>query len=87
VFDEHDTSKVLAVLDWELSTIGDPLADLAYACMCYHLPPVCLPLLGCRSSCARAAVPATDEDTCKSMEGAWQQGVAERLLRNSMLDP
>lgn len=40
VFDEHDPSRVLAVLDWELSTIGDPLADLAYACMCYHLPPV-----------------------------------------------
>jgi Phosphotransferase enzyme family len=52
VFDEHDPSRVLAVLDWELSTIGNPLADLAYACMCYHLPPVracCLgvPLLRC----------------------------------------
>lgn len=40
VFDARDSGKVLAVLDWELSTIGDPLADLAYACMCYHLPTV-----------------------------------------------
>ncbi len=40
VFDEEDPTKVLAVLDWELSTIGDPLADLAYACMPYHLPSV-----------------------------------------------
>ncbi len=35
-----DASKpeVLAVLDWELSTLGDPLTDLAYFCMPYHLP-------------------------------------------------
>jgi aminoglycoside phosphotransferase (APT) family kinase protein len=30
--------KVAAVLDWELSTLGHPLADLAYLCMPYHLP-------------------------------------------------
>ena len=29
--------KVLAVLDWELSTLGHPLADLAYNCLPYHL--------------------------------------------------
>lgn len=28
--------RVLAVLDWELSTLGHPLADLAYNCMPYH---------------------------------------------------
>jgi len=33
-----DLSGVAAVLDWELATIGHPLADLAYACMPYHLP-------------------------------------------------
>jgi aminoglycoside phosphotransferase (APT) family kinase protein len=27
-----------AVLDWELSTLGHPLADLAYFCMCLRLP-------------------------------------------------
>lgn len=30
--------EVVAVLDWELSTLGHPLADLAYCCMPYHLP-------------------------------------------------
>jgi aminoglycoside phosphotransferase (APT) family kinase protein len=30
--------KVVAVLDWELSTLGHPLADLAYLCMCMRLP-------------------------------------------------
>ena len=40
VFDSADLSRVLAVLDWELSTLGDPLADLAYNCLPYHLPAV-----------------------------------------------
>jgi aminoglycoside phosphotransferase (APT) family kinase protein len=31
--------RVLAVLDWELSTLGDPLADFAYHCMSWHIPP------------------------------------------------
>lgn len=30
--------SVLAVLDWELSTLGHPLADLAYQCMQWRLP-------------------------------------------------
>jgi len=35
----HPTqSKVLAVLDWELATIGHPLSDLAYCCLPWHLP-------------------------------------------------
>jgi aminoglycoside phosphotransferase (APT) family kinase protein len=33
-----EAPRVAAVLDWELSTIGDPLSDLAYCCLCYHLP-------------------------------------------------
>ncbi|KAK2080362.1 hypothetical protein QBZ16_000215 [Prototheca wickerhamii] len=32
------SGDVLAVLDWELSTLGDPLSDLAYNCLPYHLP-------------------------------------------------
>jgi aminoglycoside phosphotransferase (APT) family kinase protein len=31
--------RVLAVLDWELSTLGEPLADFAYHCMSWHIPP------------------------------------------------
>ena len=31
--------RVLAVLDWELSTLGDPLADFSYHLMKWHMPP------------------------------------------------
>lgn len=34
-----DRPVVLAVLDWELSTIGDPLADFTYHLMKWHMPP------------------------------------------------
>jgi aminoglycoside phosphotransferase (APT) family kinase protein len=30
--------EILAVLDWELSTLGHPYADLAYQCMQWRLP-------------------------------------------------
>jgi aminoglycoside phosphotransferase (APT) family kinase protein len=30
---------VIAVLDWELSTLGHPLADFSYHCMSWHIPP------------------------------------------------
>ena len=32
-----DQERMIAVLDWELSTLGHPLADLAYNCMGYHV--------------------------------------------------
>jgi aminoglycoside phosphotransferase (APT) family kinase protein len=36
----HKTEpRILAVLDWELSTLGHPLADFSYHCMAWHIPP------------------------------------------------
>ncbi|MDO6775683.1 phosphotransferase family protein [Shewanella sp. 3_MG-2023] len=33
-----DSAKVIALLDWELSTLGHPYADLAYQCMQLRMP-------------------------------------------------
>ena len=33
-----DEPRAIAVLDWELSTLGHPLADFAYHCMSWHIP-------------------------------------------------
>lgn len=37
IFDPREP-RILAVLDWELSTIGHPLVDFAFFCMRFHLP-------------------------------------------------
>jgi aminoglycoside phosphotransferase (APT) family kinase protein len=43
----HPTEpRILAVLDWELSTLGDPLADFGYHCLMYHMPPQIVAGLG-----------------------------------------
>ena len=35
---ERGTARIVGVLDWELSTLGHPMADLAYQVMAWRLP-------------------------------------------------
>lgn len=57
----HPTEpRILAVLDWELSTLGHPLADFAYNAMMYHMPPhIVAGLVG--SDLAALKIPYEDE--------------------------
>jgi aminoglycoside phosphotransferase (APT) family kinase protein len=38
ILDPHDPGKVVAVLDWEMSTLGDPLSDLGYTLVYWGSP-------------------------------------------------
>lgn len=38
IFDKTDL-RIIGVLDWELSTLGNPLADFAYQCMAWRIAP------------------------------------------------
>ena len=40
---DHEFTRVTAVLDWEMATLGDPLADLAL--LLVYWDPICAPLL------------------------------------------
>lgn len=51
--------RILAVLDWELSTLGDPMVDFAYHCMSWRLPPALRGLAG--QDLSRLGIP--DEET------------------------
>jgi hypothetical protein len=65
-----DKPQVLAVLDWELSTLGDPISDLAYCCMMYHLPGDKPHLKGMTSHinmyCSRSRYDVSDLTLCAS---------------------
>ena len=55
-----DAVEIRAVLDWELSTLGHPLADFAYHLMMYRMPPLTIPgLVG--ADLMALGIPSEDE--------------------------
>ncbi|MCO8274290.1 phosphotransferase family protein [Actinoplanes sp. TRM 88003] len=58
MLDSADISKVLAVVDWELATVGDVLTDIAL--MCVYRQPQLDPILGLDAAWASDRLPSAD---------------------------
>jgi aminoglycoside phosphotransferase (APT) family kinase protein len=79
--------RVLAVLDWELSTLGDPLADFAYHCMAWHVDPTQFRGIG-GLDWAALGIPDEDEyvatylaHTGLAIQGDWNFYLAYNMFR------
>jgi len=83
--------RVLAVLDWELSTLGHPLADLSYHCMIWHLPArltrglAGLPLADLGIPDEPAYVEAYCRRTGRKDIGNWAFYIAYNLFRSASI--
>ena len=68
--------RVLAVLDWELSTLGHPLADFAYHAMMYRMPPqIVAGLAG--ADLARLHIPSETEYLQQYCRHTGRSGIAD----------
>ena len=83
--------SVIAVLDWELSTLGHPLADFSYHCMAWHVPAslsrgiagLDLAALGipCEADYTRRYCERTGLATPESLQGDWNFFLAYNMFR------
>jgi aminoglycoside phosphotransferase (APT) family kinase protein len=73
----RDAPRVIAVLDWELSTLGDPLADFTYHLMTWHMP---------QSESAAGTASLVGHDLCALGIPSMADYVDDYVLRTG-LDP
>ena len=59
ILDVHDAGIIRAVVDWELSTLGDPISDAAL--MCAYRDPAMDLILNMRSAWTSPMIPAADQ--------------------------
>ena len=84
-----DRPEIIAVLDWELSTLGHPLADLAYQCMLLRMPADAKPVGGLAGlNLAALGIPGEEEYVAKYAErtgiepaGNWPFYLAFSIFR------
>jgi aminoglycoside phosphotransferase (APT) family kinase protein len=75
---EVDAPHIIAVLDWELSTLGHPLADLGYVCMTYRIPARMTLLSGLRGLDLPAlGIPTEEELVAAYCHRASRDGVPD----------
>lgn len=73
-----DSPQVIAILDWELSTLGHPLADLAYYCLPYHLPSDLEGMRGLQGEDLEALGIPTEQETIKRYcDRSGRDGIAD----------
>jgi aminoglycoside phosphotransferase (APT) family kinase protein len=70
------SGEVLAVLDWELSTLGDPLADFAYLAMNWAMPAGEHPATIGGLDWKVLGIPTLDEVTARYCAATGREGVA-----------
>ncbi|CAM9955777.1 unnamed protein product [Ectocarpus sp. 4 AP-2014] len=73
--------RVIAVLDWELSTLGHPLADLANLCILHHLP------ASAAAMASAAAEPAVEASRGAGAGGAALAGPRENRRPSTLSSP
>jgi aminoglycoside phosphotransferase (APT) family kinase protein len=72
-----DFPRVAAVLDWELSTLGDPISDLAYCCVPYHLPAGLAGVMGLQGlDLTSLGIPTEEEFIAAYCRRTGRQGIA-----------
>ena len=69
--------RIRAVIDWELCTLGHPLADFAYHCMVWRIPPGVFRGLG-GTDLAALGIPTEREYVAAYCRRTGREGIAER---------
>ena len=72
--------RIVAVLDWELSTLGHPLADFSYHCMAWHIPPGVFRGIG-GMDLAALGIPSEDDYIAKYCERTGRDSASASALK------